>query len=45
MAVDRSRWYWLLLVPIAIFAVAYGWLLFRGPFERDFQAQRGAQAP
>ena len=26
----------------AVFAAVYGWLLFRGPFERDIQLQRGA---
>jgi len=30
---------WLVTVPIALFAVIYTWLLFRGPFERDFQSQ------
>ena len=33
----------LLLVPSALFAVAYGWLLYRGPFERDVEMHRRAQ--
>jgi hypothetical protein len=35
---------WAIALPIAIFAGIYGWLLLRGPAERDFQAQRRAQA-
>ena len=31
---------WLLVVPTALFAGIYGWLLFRGPFERDFEHAR-----
>lgn len=34
---------WLVLVPAMLFAGIYGWLLFRGPFERDFESYRGAQ--
>ncbi len=34
---------WLLLVPAALFAGIYGWLLFRGPFERDFASHGRAQ--
>ena len=30
-------WLWLVLVPAAALAIIYGWLMFRGPFERDFQ--------
>jgi hypothetical protein len=30
---------WLVTVPMALFAAIYVWLLFRGPFERDFQSQ------
>jgi hypothetical protein len=26
---------WFLVVPVTLFALVYGWLLFRGPFERD----------
>jgi hypothetical protein len=33
---------WVLVVPVALFTGIYGWLLFRGPFERDFQSARGA---
>ena len=29
-----------LFVPIAILALVYGWMLFRGPIEKDFQAYR-----
>lgn len=32
---------WVLVVPTALFAGIYGWLLFRGPFESDFQRARG----
>lgn len=32
---------WLIFVPALLFAVIYAWLLFRGPFERDFQSYRG----
>ena len=31
---------WLVVVLVVPFAAVYGWLLFRGPFERDFQIQR-----
>jgi hypothetical protein len=34
---------WVLLVPAVLFAAVYGWLLFRGPFERDFESHRRAQ--
>ena len=30
---------WIVAVPVALFAGIYMWLLFRGPFERDFQSQ------
>jgi hypothetical protein len=30
-------WLWLVIAPAAALAIVYGWLLFRGPFERDFQ--------
>lgn len=33
----------LLLVPFVVFAALYGWLLFRGPFERDFEMHRRSQ--
>jgi len=29
-----------LVVPFALFAVVYAWLLFRGPFDRDLERQR-----
>jgi hypothetical protein len=35
---------WLLAVPTALLAAAYGWLLLRGPLERDLAAHRGARA-
>jgi hypothetical protein len=38
---DAPRWVWAAIVPGAVFAIIYGWLLFRGPFERDFQATAG----
>lgn len=28
---------WLLFVPFTLMALLYGWLLLRGPFERDFR--------
>jgi hypothetical protein len=31
---------WLVVLPLALFAGIYWWLLFRGPFERDFQRTR-----
>jgi hypothetical protein len=31
---------WLLAVPIGLLAGVHGWLLFRGPFERDLASQR-----
>jgi len=34
---------WVLAIVVVSFACVYGWLLFRGPFERDFQASRGSQ--
>lgn len=33
---------WLMLIPTALFAVAYAWLLFRGPLEGDVEAHRRA---
>ena len=36
---DAPTILWLVTVPIAVFAAVYVWLLFRGPFERDFQSQ------
>ena len=33
---------WMLLVPHLAFAGIYGWLLLRGPFERDLRSQRSA---
>ena len=30
----------LLLIPVVLFAMVYVWLLFRGPFDRDFEIQR-----
>jgi len=31
---------WLVVVPTALFAAIYGWLLMRGPAERDVESQR-----
>ena len=31
---------WLVAVPVAAFAGIYGWLLWRGPFERDVAVRR-----
>ncbi len=33
---------WLVIVPLAVLTLAYGWLLMRGPFARDIDAQRAA---
>lgn len=41
---DTADALWLVAALVSPFAVAYGWLLFRGPFERDFQASRGQAA-
>ena len=35
-----SSWWALLVVPAALFAGIYAWLLFRGPFESDFERAR-----
>jgi hypothetical protein len=34
---------WFLFVPSVLLAGVYCWLLFRGPFERDFVSHAGAQ--
>ena len=34
---------WVLGLVVAVPALVYGWLLFRGPFERDLEAQRAGQ--
>jgi hypothetical protein len=39
---DSPAALWILVVPIVLFTGIYGWLLFRGPLERDFQIQRRA---
>ena len=39
---DAPRALWIVLLLVAPVAVVYGWMLFRGPFERDFQSSRGA---
>ena len=36
---DAPAVLWLVTVPIALLAAIYVWLLFRGPFERDFRIQ------
>jgi hypothetical protein len=40
---NGERTVWVLFVPAVIFAAAYGWLLFRGPFARDFELSRRSQ--
>jgi hypothetical protein len=37
--------FWLLTVPVVLFAAAYSWLLFRGPVERDVAAYSRSQRP
>ncbi len=39
---DAPAAVWIALVVSIPFAAAYGWLLFRGPLERDLAAHRGA---
>lgn len=36
---------WLVAAPLALFAALYGWLLLRGPFERDVAMHTGQQRP
>lgn len=36
---------WLLAAPLILFAALYGWLLLRGPFERDVAISTGQQRP
>lgn len=40
---DAPAALWLVFVLAAIFAGIYGWLLFRGPIERDFEIHRRSQ--
>ncbi len=40
---DAPAALWFLFVPAASLAGMYCWLLFRGPFERDFASHRQAQ--
>lgn len=42
---DAPAALYLLLVPIVPLAATYGWLLFRGPFDRDFDRYRRSHAP
>ena len=35
---------WLLVFPVTALAVAYGWLMLRGPFERDVATMKGADS-
>jgi len=36
---DAPRVLWVVCALVVLFAGVYGWLMFRGPFERDFQLQ------
>lgn len=38
---DQPAALWLLAAPLALFAGIYGWLLLRGPFERDVAVHTG----
>ena len=38
---DAPAALWVWLVVSSVLAAVYGWLLMRGPLERDLQAQRG----
>lgn len=40
---DVSAALWFVLIPVVLFAGIYGWLLFRGPIDRDFEIHRRAQ--
>jgi hypothetical protein len=40
---DAPASLWLVVAPAAAFAGIYGWLMFRGPFERDLERYSGAQ--
>jgi hypothetical protein len=40
---ESSAALWIVAIVVAAFACVYGWLLLRGPVERDFQASRGSQ--
>lgn len=37
---DASATTWAIVVPVVVFAWIYGWLLFRGPLERDIESYR-----
>ena len=39
---DVANSLWVVAAVVSLLAVVYGWLLFRGPLERDFQASRGS---
>ena len=39
---DATNSLWVVAAVVSLLAVVYGWLLFRGPLERDFQASRGS---
>jgi hypothetical protein len=40
---DVAAALWIVLIPAVLFAGIYGWLLFRGPFERDLVSYGRAQ--
>ena len=40
---DAPAALWLIVVPVVLFAGIYGWLLYRGPIERDFEIHRRSQ--
>ena len=44
MRSDAPAAMWMVVMPILLLAGIYGWLLFRGPLERDFQ-RHGRAAP
>jgi len=41
---DTADALWVVAVLVSSLAAIYGWLLYRGPFERDFRASRGQAA-
>lgn len=40
---DVPAAFWVVAVPVVVFAGVYGWLLLRGPAERDLRTFRGSQ--
>ena len=43
LGVDAPAVLWILVVPYVVLAMLYGWLLLRGPLERDLARHRSSQ--